>query len=38
VDVQTTAKYALTQMNQMRAIPNQQSLPQDNQQPKTRKL
>jgi peptidoglycan hydrolase-like protein with peptidoglycan-binding domain len=38
VDVQTTAKYALNQMNQMRGIPNQQSLPQDHQQPKSRKL
>lgn len=38
-DVQTTAKYALTQMNQMRIAPNQPSLPEDNhQQPKQRKL
>ncbi|MEA5581739.1 peptidoglycan-binding protein [Nodularia harveyana UHCC-0300] len=39
VDVQTTAKYALTQMNQMRLPPNKQSLPEDNnQQSKQRKL
>ncbi len=31
-DVKATAKYALTQMNKIRTIPNQQSLPQDNQQ------
>ena len=37
-DVQTTAKYALNQMNQIRAIPNQKTLPQDNQESKTRKL
>ncbi|MDB9317555.1 MULTISPECIES: peptidoglycan-binding protein [Cyanophyceae] len=38
-DVQTTAKYALTQMNQLRVLPNQQSLPEDHHtQPEQRKL
>ncbi|TVP63336.1 MAG: peptidoglycan-binding protein [Nodularia sp. (in: Bacteria)] len=30
VNVQTTAKYALTQMNKMRILPDQHSLPKDN--------
>ncbi|HYW21614.1 MAG TPA: peptidoglycan-binding protein [Nodularia sp. (in: cyanobacteria)] len=38
-DVQTTAKYALNQMNKMRVLPNQSSLPEDNRkQPDQKKL
>ncbi|GAX38726.1 peptidoglycan-binding protein [Nodularia sp. NIES-3585] len=32
INVQTTAKYALSQMNKMRTLPDQHSLPQDNYQ------
>ncbi|MBE9199317.1 MULTISPECIES: peptidoglycan-binding protein [unclassified Nodularia (in: cyanobacteria)] len=38
-DVQTTAKYALNQMNKMRVLPNQPSLPEDHRKkPEQKKL
>ncbi|MDB9376203.1 peptidoglycan-binding protein [Nodularia sphaerocarpa] len=38
-DVQNTAKYALNQMNKMRVLPNQPSLPEDNRKkPEQKKL